>query len=210
MELLKNKVTVIGTVAEKLVLSHEVYSEKFFTSFLNIVRASGTVDKIPFMVSERLVDIEKINEGDRIVITGEYRSCNIQTDDSHSKLSLNVFAKEIEYAGDKKDENSITLDGFICRQPKYRVTPKGRDITEVFLAVNRSYGKSDYIPSITWGRNAKYVGFMNVGDRLMVSGRIQSRKYNKVLEDGTSEERVAYEVSVSKISDDFGEDNAND
>ena len=196
-----NKVTVGGKVVRGFTYSHEMYGEKFYLFDILLRRLSGAYDVIPVMVSDRLMDVEKDYTDCNILVSGQFRSYN-KHEEVSTKLILSVFAREItflEEIDDKQNVNSISLDGYICKEPKYRETPLGREIADVLLAVNRPYGKSDYIPCICWGRNARFVGQSDVGARVRISGRIQSREYQKKLEDGDIETRTTYEVSVSKV-----------
>ena len=179
----------------------EIYKEKFYTSNIIVRRLSGVFDSIPVMVSERLIDISKDYTDCTILVTGQFRSYNKHEGDKN-RLLLSVFAREISFNEEIIEEhnlNDISLDGYICKAPIYRETPLGREITDIMLAVNRPYGKSDYIPCICWGRNARFVGQLEVGAHVRISGRIQSREYQKKLEDGDVETRTAYEVSASKV-----------
>ena len=196
-----NQVTVVGTIASDFRFSHETFGEKFYLVDVETLRLSGTVDMIPVMVSDRMMNIESSNIGEKIRVSGQFRSFN-RHDNDKNRLVLSVFAHEIEFLDEMQsslDCNEILLDGYICKEPNYRETPLGREIADILVAVNRSYGKSDYIPCIAWGRNAKYVSDLCVGTRIKVHGRIQSREYVKRLSKTESETRVAYEVSVSKI-----------
>lgn len=196
-----NNVKLQGKVVSDKVLNHEIYGEKFYTFNLEVPRLSETVDTIPVIISERLITNENIKQGNMIKIAGQYRSYN-STENEKSRLVLMVFVKEIENIEEYVDNeslNEIELDGYLCKKPIYRMTPLGREIVDMLLAVNRAYNKSDYIPVIAWGRNAKYCENLEVGRNIKISGRIQSRKYEKKYPDGTSEIRNAYEVSVNKL-----------
>ena len=194
-----NSVKLAGTVAEECTFSHKVFSEGFYTFKLRIPRLSENEDILPVTVSERLIDVEKLKEGVNVELKGQLRSYNYYSENKN-RLVLTVFAREIEILEDEtvRGMNEIEINGFICKEPVYRKTPFGREITDILVAANRSYNKSDYIPVITWGRNARYAGELSVGDNILISGRIQSRIYRKKIEEEI-EERTAYEVSVSKI-----------
>ncbi|NLM75065.1 MAG: single-stranded DNA-binding protein [Clostridiaceae bacterium] len=199
-----NVVTIAGKVISNPTFSHEVYGEGFYIVTVEVPRLSDTNDYIPVMFSERLVSPEKIKENLYLIIEGQFRSYNNYDSTKGHKLMLTVFARELEiYENEEevkvKNPNQITLNGFVCRKPVYRTTPFGREIADILLAVNRAYNKSDYIPCIAWGRNARFAGTFEVGDNIRIWGRIQSRTYQKKLSDGQVEERVAYEVSVSKM-----------
>ena len=199
-----NFVKLGGTVASNLELSHEIYGEKFYRFYIEIDRLSGLSDKIPVIISERLIDTENFELGKLVYIEGQYRSYNQVLETGKSKLILSVFVKNIETEDlDEKIKtvNSLTLVGCICKPPIYRKTPLGRDIADVLVAVNRAYNKSDYIPCILWGRNAKFCQTLGIGTNVKLEGRIQAREYEKKYEDGTVEKRVAYEVSVSKFEE---------
>lgn len=194
-----NQANVIGIVEDEKELSHEVYGEKFYIFTLRVPRLSGMDDFLKVMASERLLSDCECIEGDRILVEGQFRSYN-SVDTSQSKLVLTVFAKTIEYAEeDMKNANELYLNGYICKMPTYRTTPFGREITDMLLAVNRTYNKSDYIPIIAWGRNARYCKNFNVGDNIKVWGRIQSRNYQKRISDDEVISKTAYEVSVNRL-----------
>lgn len=200
-----NKVTLSGEIVSNFEFSHEVYGEGFYTVTLASERLSGEKDIIPIMASERLVDVKADWTGRFVRVSGQFRSYN-KHEGERNHLILSVFAREFEEVefeheepGSGNDENRVSLDGYICRVPIYRKTPLGREITDILLAVNRPYGKSDYVPMICWGRNARFASGLKVGTRLQIDGRIQSREYEKKISETESETRVAYEVSVSKL-----------
>ena len=196
-----NRVTIIGEVVSDFTYSHEVFGEGFYMVDIAVNRLSNSVDIIPLMVSERLVDVTEDYRGMIIEATGQFRSYN-RHEERRNKLILSVFAREITFVDELEESartNQIYLDGYICKEPVYRKTPLGREIADVLLAVNRPYGKSDYIPCICWGRNARYAGSFEVGAHCAVWGRIQSREYMKKLSEDQLEKRIAYEVSVSKL-----------
>lgn len=201
-----NKVTLSGEIASNFKFSHECYGEGFYTAMLASERLSGQKDIIPIMVSERLVDVKADWTGRFVRASGQFRSYN-KHEGEKNRLVLSVFVREFEEIefeqeepGSGHDENSIFLDGYICKPPIYRKTPLGREIADILLAVNRPYGKSDYIPCIAWGRNAIFASGLEVGTRLQNDGRIQSREYQKRISDEEYEERTAYEVSISSIT----------
>jgi len=196
-----NQVTIMGEIVSKFTYSHEIYGEGFFLADISVARLSESCDIIPMMVSERLVNVDEDMSGSKVCVVGQFRSYN-RHEERRNRLILSVFAREISFIEDASDgakTNQIFLDGYICKEPVYRKTPLGREIADLLLAVNRPYGKSDYIPCICWGRNARYASGFEVGTRCCVWGRIQSRKYIKKLSEEQVEERVAYEVSVSKL-----------
>ncbi len=198
-----NVATVSGVIVNKPVFGHEIYGEAFYYFDVKVNRLSNSYDVIPVTVSERLADFSEYEIGRYIEVDGQFRSYNAMQPDGSTKLMLTVFARDIIFFEDgqslESDKNIVVLDGFICKKPVYRKTPFNREITDFLLAVNRSYNKSDYIPCISWGRNARFCGKRSVGENVRVTGRMQSRKYEKKFEDGTVIEKVAYEVSVSQI-----------
>ena len=194
-----NNAYISGVIAEEFRCSHEIYGEKFYASTVDVERKSGIVDRIPIMISEKLVDVSGEWVGERVYIYGNFRSYNKHIG-NRRHLILHLFARELFCIDDEGyDENSIELDGFICKKPIYRTTPNNREICDILLDVNRPYGKSDYIPCIAWGRNARCTGDMEIGTNLRITGRIQSREYFKQITDGYAERRIAYEVSISKM-----------
>ena len=194
-----NIVNLRGELEEELTFSHEIFGEKFYSAKIKIHRLSDTYDVLPITISERLLQEVNLSENNLIDVVGQLRSYN-KNIDSKNKLVLTVFAREIkDVEEDTKDPNSIFLDGYVCKNPIYRKTPLGREITDLLVAINRPYNKSEYIPSIVWGRNAKFAKNLKVGDRIQMWGRVQSRDYEKKLDNGEVEKRVAYEVSISKI-----------
>ena len=196
-----NQVTIIGEVASEFVFSHEVFGEGFYMVDVLVKRLSNSDDRIPLMISERLIDVNQNYIGEYIMASGQFRSYN-QHDEKKNRLVLSVFVREVSFVEEEVDgakTNSILLDGYICKRPIYRKTPLGREIADLLLAVNRPYGKSDYIPCICWGRNARFASGFEVGEHVQVLGRIQSREYVKKLSETETEKRIAYEVSVSKL-----------
>ena len=196
-----NRAEVMGVVADELVFSHEIYGEKFYTFTLKIPRLSGISDDVKVMVSDRLLSDMELLVGDTVEVEGQFRSYN-SYENGDNRLVLTVFAKDLRKAEDiteDKNPNSLYLNGFLCKPPVYRTTPFGREITDLLVAVNRSYNKSDYIPVIAWGRNARFCKNINVGDNIRIWGRIQSRVYQKHLSEEEVVEKTAYEVSVSRM-----------
>lgn len=196
-----NVVTIIGKIVGDKKFSHEIYGEGFYIYNIEIPRLSDVVDQLPLTVSDRLLIGEGLNDGDIIKVEGQLRSYNKFIDNSN-RLVLTIFAKHITFFENKKElknPNKIFLEGYICKAPVYRETPFGREITDLLIAVNRLYNKSDYIPTIAWGRNARFSSNLNVGDKIRIWGRIQSRQYQKRYSDGNVENKVAYEVSISKM-----------
>ncbi|MCC8066869.1 MAG: single-stranded DNA-binding protein [Clostridiales bacterium] len=196
-----NQVSIIGKIISEFSFSHEVFGEGFYMVDISVQRLSDSTDIIPVMISERLIDITQDYQGEYIQIFGQFRSYN-RHEEKRNRLVLSVFAREISFVEqecDKVKSNQIFLDGYICKVPVYRRTPLGREIADMLLAVNRSYGKSDYIPCICWGRNARFASGFEVGGHVQVWGRIQSREYVKKLNEESAEKRIAYEVSVSKL-----------
>ena len=196
-----NQVTIMGKVATEFSFSHEVFGEGFYMVEVEVKRLSNSEDRIPLMISERLIDVTQDYTGEYIMVHGQFRSYN-RHEEQKNRLVLSVFVREISFMEEEPDgtkTNSIWLDGYICKEPIYRKTPLGREIADLLLAVNRPYGKSDYIPCICLGRNARYASGFEVGEHVQLLGRIQSREYVKRISDTETEKRVAYEVSVSKL-----------
>ena len=196
-----NRVSIIGEVVSEFEFSHEVFGEGFYLVNVSVNRLSDMVDIIPLMISERLVDVTKDYRGRKIEVSGQFRSYN-RHEEKRNRLVLSVFAREVKFVGEDEETvpvNQIFLDGYICKPPVYRKTPLGREIADLLMAVNRPYGKSDYIPCICWGRNARYASAFEVGGHVLIWGRIQSREYMKRISENETEKRIAYEVSVSKL-----------
>ena len=205
-----NYLTLVGKVTGEKRFSHEIYGERFFTFNLSIPRLSGNSDIIPVTTSERLINDEMLSEGKKLLIKGQFRSYN-SYENEKNKLVLTVFAKDVqeveESEADEENEivkkemttNEVVLIGYVCKKPIYRQTPFGREIADLLLAVNRAYNKSDYIPTIAWGRNARFCQNLAIGTEVKIVGRVQSRNYEKKYEDGTVEARIAYEVSIASL-----------
>ncbi len=215
-----NYLTLVGKVTGEKKFSHEIYGERFYVFNLEIPRLSGNSDIIPITVSERLIKEDTLTEGKKLLIKGQFRSYN-SYENEKNRLILTVFAKDIvEVEENEEDEenemvrkdtvtNEVVLVGYICKKPIYRQTPFGREISDLLLAVNRAYNKSDYIPCIAWGRNARFCQNLEVGTEVKIVGRVQSRNYEKKHEDGTVETRVAYEVSIGSLEVIEEKDNEN-
>lgn len=195
-----NYAAVVGDLESDFTYSHESYGECFYSFSVKIPRLSDSADIITVTASERLLCDEDYKVGDRIKIVGQFRSYNNYSENG-SRLILTLFAKTIDKAETERYLNEIELNGFLCKEPVYRTTPFGREITDILLAVNRTHNKSDYIPCIAWGRNAKFAQRLSVGDNIIVTGRMQSREYQKKLEDDIVT-KTAYEISISKIETD--------
>ncbi len=196
-----NQVTIMGEIISDFTFSHEVFGEGFYMVDVSVRRLSNSEDIIPLMVSERLIDVSRNYSGEFVMVTGQFRSYN-RHDELKNRLVLSVFVREITFIDEEMDgakTNTILLDGYICKNPVYRKTPLGREIADLLLAVNRPYGKSDYIPCICWGRNARYASTFEVGEHVQIIGRIQSREYVKKITETETQKRIAYEVSVSKL-----------
>ena len=196
-----NTVDVAGEVVTEPEYSHESFGERFYIFNISVKRLSGMLDIIPVTISERAINISEIRVGKRFKIYGQFRSFNKHMEHER-RLILSVFARDIMELDDNQldvNENYIFLDGYLCKEPIYRKTPLEREIADLLVAVNRSYGKSDYIPCIAWGRNARYASGLDVGTHIKICGRIQSREYTKRISETESEQRMAYEVSVSGI-----------
>ena len=197
-----NSANIVGKIVSDFSFSHEYYGEGFFNFSVEVLRLSEASDILPVTISERLLQGERYEEGTLVHITGQIRSYNNYVEvDRKNKLVLTIFAKDIEKIENGLDlnPNEIMLNGFICKPPIYRTTPFGREIADLLLAVNRSYNKSDYIPCIAWGRNARFAGRLKTSDQICVYGRMQSRAYQKKKDDGQVLDKIAYEVSISKI-----------
>lgn len=194
-----NKVYIMGEIVSDATFSHEVYGEGFYEFFVRVMRLSGQADVLPVTVSERLIEGGELKKGKSLCAVGQFRSYN-KIENGKSRLMLTVFLRELIEEVPNKNPNSILLSGYICKPPIYRTTPFNREIADVLVAVNRAYNKSDYIPCIAWGRNARFVRTLAVGDRVAVSGRIQSREYQKKFSETDVRTMTAYEVSVSKLA----------
>ncbi|HIU81568.1 MAG TPA: single-stranded DNA-binding protein [Candidatus Ornithoclostridium faecavium] len=194
-----NKLQLTGIISKEPVYSHEVFGEGFYETMITVPRLSDQTDTIPMTISDRLISQNGIEVGDKVSVVGQFRSYN-KLEGEKSRLLLTAFVRDVVNEDEIENPNQIDICGYICKQPVYRTTPFKREICDVLLAVNRAYNKSDYIPCILWGRNARFVQSLPIGTKISVSGRIQSRKYVKNLGNDMSEERVAYEVSVSKVT----------
>ena len=196
-----NQVTVMGEVVSTFSYSHEIFGEGFYMIDVKVKRLSDSYECIRVMISERLIDVTSDLRGYLLCVNGQFRSYN-RHEERKNRLVLSVFAREVEFIEELSESsktNQIFLDGYICKEPIYRKTPLGREIADLLLAVNRPYGKSDYIPCICWGRNARFANNFKVGERCAIWGRIQSREYMKKMDEEHVEKRVAFEVSVSKL-----------
>lgn len=194
-----NKVFLCGTIENEPVFSHESFGEAFYEVQLNVKRLSEQSDIIPVTISDKLLSPD-IKVGSYLAVKGQFRSYN-KIEDGKSKLMLTVFVRELIEYNETMNPNIIEITGFICKEPTYRTTPFKREICDVLVAVNRAYNKSDYLPCIAWGRNARFVKNLEIGKKVNLVGRIQSREYQKKLADGEVVTRIAYEVSINKISD---------
>lgn len=202
-----NSLVLVGKITDEKKFSHEIYGEKFYSFNLSVPRLSGNADIIPITISERLFKEDELVVDKKVRVKGQFRSYN-SYEKEKNRLILTVFAKDIEFLENQEDEvtaskeflsNEVVLVGYICKPPIYRQTPFGREIADILLAVNRAYNKSDYIPCIAWGRNARFCSKMDVGTEVRLIGRVQSRNYEKKHEDGTVEPRIAYEVSIASL-----------
>ena len=205
-----NYLVLIGKIISDKTFSHEIYGESFYVFNLEVPRLSGNEDIIPITISERLIANFDLTIGRKVVIEGQFRSYN-SYENEKNRLVLTVFAKDIIDYKEEQEENvsnEVVLNGYVCKKPIYRKTPFGREISDILLAVNRAYNKSDYIPCITWGRNARFCENVAVGTEVRIVGRVQSREYEKKHEDGTVEKKVAYEVSVASLEVANQEDNS--
>lgn len=197
-----NRATIVGKPKSDFVYSHTVYGEQFYEMKMAVKRFSGIEDEVLVLVSERMVDVSQPLDAEQYIwVEGGYRSYNSH-ESTRNRLILTLFAQKFEIASEIPEggkNNRIALDGYVCKEPIYRKTPLGREIADVLIAVNRNYGKSDYIPCIFWGRNARFASKFEIGSHIQIEGRIQSREYVKKLSETEAERRIAYEVSVSKI-----------
>ena len=194
-----NSVELSGEVLDDPKYSHEIYNEAFFEFNLKVMRLSDSYDIVPVTISEKLLLDNNLTKGSKISVSGQFRSFN-KMEDGKSKLMLTMFVRDLKPFNESVNPNKIEITGYICKEPVYRTTPFKREICDVLLAVNRNYNKSDYLPCIAWGRNARFVKNLQVGDKVVVSGRIQSREYQKRQDNGIMESHVAYEVSLSQVS----------
>lgn len=209
-----NHLVLVGKIVGEQKYSHEIYGEKFYSFDLEVVRLSSNTDIIPITVSERLLTNLDLSIGKNVEVEGQFRSYN-NYDSKKNRLILTVFAKEIKEVEENEEQdenknvvtNEVVLVGYVCKKPIYRQTPFGREIADLLLAVNRAYNKSDYIPCIAWGRNARFCQNIEVGTEVKIIGRVQSRTYEKKYEDGTTETRVAYEVSIASMEIEEKEEN---
>lgn len=194
-----NKVFLCGIVEEEPVFSHESFGEAFYEVILSVPRLSTHFDLVPITVSEKIIG-DNFKKGKNVALKGQFRSYN-KLEDGKSKLMLTVFVRELMEYNNTMNPNIIELVGYVCKTPTYRTTPFKREICDVLVAVNRSYNKSDYLPCIAWGRNARFVKDLEIGKKIAIVGRIQSREYQKKTEDGQVFNKIAYEISINKISD---------
>ncbi|MCL2811268.1 MAG: single-stranded DNA-binding protein [Clostridia bacterium] len=198
MEHLINDLHLTGKLVTMPQVGHEAFGEVFYYLTLGVPRLSGAEDLLPVTISERLLEGVELTPGRMLSIDGQVRSYN-KVIDGVGRLLITAFAQRLNEVDPHKNPNLLQLTGTLCKPPAYRTTPFGREIADLMVAVNRAYGKSDYIPCITWGRSARFSSRLHIGDRISLNGRLQSRAYQKQLPDGTCVEKVAYEVSVSQI-----------
>ena len=193
-----NQVEIMGKIASQFTFSHQVFGEGFYEFYIKVLRLSGQADILPVTVSERIMTPD-MKVGAQISALGQFRSYN-KLEGGRSRLMLTVFVRELLEEPQGKNPNSIVLSGYICKPPVYRTTPFNREIADILIAVNRSYNKSDYIPCIAWGRNARFAKNLAVGEKIAISGRIQSREYQKRVSEEEVRVLTAYEVSISKLA----------
>lgn len=199
-----NNITISGIISEEPIFSHNLFGEGFYVFKISVNRLSKQCDILPITISERLLDIKKIKIGKKVSLSGQIRSYNNYVEEEkRNKLIITVFTRHITIFDDDtklfSDTNEVFLNGYICKKPIYRTTPFGREISDILLAVNRSYNKSDYIPCISWGRNAKFCENLDIGSNVKINGRLQSRIYQKKISENEIIEKVAYEISITKI-----------
>lgn len=192
-----NKVALSGCIASEFIYSHEILGERFYTVYIAVARTSEKVDLLPALFSERIIDITSNYLNKPITITGNFRSYN-KHDEHTSHLLLYIFVTDYHWTDSSENNNAAALEGYLCKKPIYRKTPLGREIADMLLAVNRPYGKSDYIPCICWGRNARYADALEIGAHIKLLGRIQSREYNKRIGENDVK-KTAYEFSVCTL-----------
>lgn len=201
-----------GRITSDLEYSHINYGEKFYKTYLSVARLSGVEDIIPLIISERFIAtaFPDIKAGSYVDVSGQIRTYN---DKSNGRMHLHIYVfvtggsmiseeeceERFTIDGEVYSCDSISISGYICKPAVYRQTPSGREIADLIIAVNRKYGRSDYIPCIAWGRNAGYVAQLPVGTAISIKGRFQSRQYTKAISESESESRVAYEISISTI-----------
>ena len=200
MEAMGNTIHLRGHICESLQFGHELFGEQFYVTTLRVPRLSGAEDLLPITLSERLLMDAPLTVGNEICLEGQLRSYN-KVVEGAGRLLITAFAQRLTDCDNEENPNSVRLSGALCKPPSYRTTPFGREIADLMLAVNRSYGKSDYIPCITWGRTARYAASLKIGDKVQLVGRFQSRNYQKQMPDGSMLCKVAYEVSVSRLND---------
>lgn len=205
-----NKVFVSGRIEAEFDFSHEVLWEKFYRTRVRVERLSGTEDLVPIVVSDLLIGRERMKtslEGKWVEVAGQFRSYNKLGEDGRRHLDLFLFVTAINIYDDEDELEEVTnanliyLDGYLCKPPVFRKTPLGRQITDLLIAVNRPYGKSDYIPCIAWGRVAQWASEFEVGNRVKLYGRVQSREYFKRFSKDSEarEYKDAYEISVMRM-----------
>ncbi len=195
-----NFISLQGRVDGDIEYSHSVLDEEFYKFKLNVSRLSGVVDSLPVTVPKKLLENTQLADGDKISLTGQLRSYN-KYQENRTRLILTAFAKSIEVEENgEENPNNVLLNGFVCKAPTYRKTPFGREITDVIIAVNRAFNRSDYIPTICWGKNAILCRDLPVGTNVIIKGRLQSREYTKRMGE-EFETRTAYEVSVGEIEE---------
>ena len=199
MEEASNLLRLGGVLQEEPRYGHAVFGEAFYTATLSVARLSGAEDLLPVTLSERLLEGIHVEAGMQLALEGQLRSYN-KIMGGAGRLLLTAFALKLIPPGSLDNPNQLALTGALCKPPAFRVTPFGREIADLMLAVNRAYGKSDYIPCIAWGRTARFASQLSVGDSLHVQGRFQSRGYQKQMPDGTTVDKTAYEVSISRLT----------
>lgn len=195
MENPNNRMLTAGYLAGTPQRSHEVMNEPFYSAVLNVKRLSGAMDSIPITIPGKLIVEGQSLEDKLLLVQGQVRSYNKIVEGS-GRLMVTLFAQSIVPTQDNETLNRVELTGALCKPPVYRSTPFGREICDMMLAVNRAFGKSDYIPCIAWGRNAQFASRFRVGDKVHLTGRLQSREYQKLLESGEYITRNAFEVSA--------------
>ncbi len=195
MENPNNRMIACGKLEGAPVLSHEVMNEPFYTGTLVVKRLSGAVDRLPITLPGKLIADAHLPLDALLLVSGQVRSYN-KVVEGAGRLMVTLFVQSLSLTNDNETMNRVELTGALCKPPIYRSTPFGREICDMMIAVNRAFGKSDYIPCIAWGRNAQYASRFRVGDRVRVTGRLQSREYQKLTDNGEYVVRNAFEVSA--------------
>ncbi len=195
---MENKVYLYGMVVSNPTPCDDYYGSDYCNIQISVRRLSSIIDTIPVTLHRDLVEQYNVKLGDNLAILGEFRSYN-KIENNRSRLMLSVFVHEITDEIDTTNPNIIELSGYICKLPVYRTTPFNREIADLLIACNRNSNRSDYLPAIAWGRNARFAKNIMVGEQVHILGRIQSREYQKRLDNGEMQTRTEYEISIKEI-----------